>query len=280
MRYDEKGNVIYSNKPTAARGEMLVGKWMQMGGISPYTGLPIDIRNAEPEHLVANAHATATGKPGDHPANLLWEAAQPNNNKAGAGDDFGAWKSRLEKWRALGKEAYDEQEYNPAKEKSEASKGRKETAQTDLEKAMKSVSPKEKAELIRNLHTAYGKDMKYLMRLQGIENQHKDLNVEHRKGGAPGFMDDNIKFLPGTRSKASAATLVAAAVVDPARRESMIKEINDLRKKVRQISPEEAESFRGNETGRLERKKEKAQEYAQDLLHVIQKYVPNITSYL
>ena len=274
--YDKDGNVIYSSTPTRERGIFLTKRWGEQGGLDPYTGKPIDIRNAEPEHMVAFKHAqTKGGGGGDQPNNLTWSAAQPNNNKAGAGDDFSNWKSNLEKNKDMGKERYTKEVYQPAAAKSESTKGLKGTAPTDLESALASSTPQQRINTMKGLVQAYGKDFKYLLRAAGVGWQHQDRDLDHRAGGKPAFMDMDIPKLPGYKVKPSMAVMVALSAVDPSKRAALLGEIENLRKG-RIFSDSEAQSVRGDNDSRLSLKKQKSAEYASSLAKTLEQYVPNL----
>jgi hypothetical protein len=278
--YDEKGNPVFSSSPTRERGVFLVKRWMEQGGLDPYTGKPIDIRNAEPEHLVAYKHAQDKGGGGgDQPRNLMWAAAQPNNQKAGAGDDFMRWKETLEKYKGMGKEKYDEEVYKPAAAKSEAVKGKKGTAPTDLESALAAATPQQRINTMKALMMSYGSDFRYLLRAANVGWQHQDRDLDHRKGGKPAFMDMDIPKLPGFKVKPSMAVMVALSAVDPSKRTALIGAIEDLRKN-RIFTDAEAEKVRGNNDARLTLKKQKSEEYANKLAKTLEQYVPELGSIL
>ena len=278
--YAENGEPIYSATPTSARGIFLVKRWGEQGGIDPYTGKPIDIRNAEPEHMVAYKHAQAKGGGGgDQPNNLTWSAAQPNNNKAGAKDDFIQWKDNLERNKALGKEKYDEQVYNPAQSKSEGAKGKKGAAPTELEAAMAQQTSQQRVETIKSLMTSYGDEFRYLLRAAGVGWQHQDRDLDHRKGGKPAFMDMDIPKLPGYTVKPSMAVMVALSAVDPSRRTALLRAVENLRLS-RIFTDAEAESVKGDNDARLALKKQKSAEYANELVSTLEQYVPNLGSIL
>lgn len=272
---DENGNIKTSATPTRERGIFLVKRWMEQGGLDPYTGKPIDIRNAEPEHLVAFAHAGKQGGGGDQPKNLMWAAAQPNNQKAGAGDDFMKWKETLEKYKGMGREEYDSKVYKPAVEKSGAVKGRKGSAPTDIEKAMNAATPQERIQTMKALLASYGNDFRYLLRAADVGWQHQDRDLDHRQGGKPAFMNNGVPKLPGTKVKPSTAVMVALAAVDPSKRAALLGALEDLRK-ARILTDSEAQSVRGDNNARLALQGKKSQEYGQSLSKLLQQYVPNL----
>lgn len=272
---DDKGNPTFSSDPTRTRGVFLVRRWMEQGGLDPYTGKPIDIRNAEPEHMVAFAHALAKGGGGDQPRNLLWASAGPNNQKAGAGDDFNQWKATLESYRAMGRDKYNEEIFNPAVQGAAARKGKKAAAPTDLAKAMDSVTTEERVAGVRQLVNSYGKEVRYLVRAAGVGWQHQDRDLDHRMGGKPAFMDSGVPKLPGTKVKPSTAVLVALAAVDPGKREELKSRLEDLRKS-RILTDAEAESVRGDNAARLSLQKQKSEEYGNSLAQVLGDFVPGL----
>jgi hypothetical protein len=275
--YDQNGNPIYSSTPTRERGVFLTKRWGEQGGLDPYTGKPIDIRNAEPEHMVAFKHAQAKGGGGgDQPSNLTWSAAQPNNNKAGAKDDFLNWKSNLEANKNMGREKYDETVYKPATANAEAVKGKKGSAPTDLEAAISAATPQQRTNAIKALLMTYGGDFRYLLRAANVGWQHQDRDLDHRKGGKPAFMDMDLpKLSAKIPVKPSTAVMIALAAVDPSKRTSLIQGIEDLRKN-RIFTDPEAESVRGNNDARLSLKKQKSQEYGQKLEKLLEQYVPDL----
>lgn len=274
--YDKDGNPIYSSTPTRERGIFLVKRWGEQGGLDPYTGKPIDIRNAEPEHMVAYKHAQSKGGGGgDQPSNLTWSASQPNNNKAGAGDDFAKWREVLESNKALGKDKYNTEIYNPAAEKASAVKGRKATAPTDLEAALAASTAQQRVNTVKALMMTYGADFRYLMRAAGVGWQHQDRDLDHRAGGKPAFMDMDIPKLPGYKVKPSVAVMAALAAVEPSKRSALLGDIEQLRKS-RIFSDEEAQSVRGDNDARLELKRKKSAEYADQLTKTLQQHVPSL----
>ena len=276
---DEKGNPTFSSKPTKARGVFLVKRWMEQGGLDPYTGKPIDIRNAEPEHMVAFAHALAKGGGGDQPRNLLWAAAQPNNQKAGADDNFTKWKQSLEKYQKMGREEYNNQVYNPATESAAATKGKKAQAPGELSQALSSITPEERVANTKKLVESYGDKVRYLIRAAGVGWQHQDRDLDHRMGGKPAFMNNGVPTLPGTKVKPSTAVLIALAAVDPSKKQQLIGQLEDLRK-ARILTDEEAMSVRGNNSARLALQKQKSSEYGDDLSQVLREFVPNLDNLL
>lgn len=272
---DKEGNPTFSSDPTRARGLFLVKRWMEQGGIDPYTGKPIDIRNAEPEHMVAFAHALAKGGGGDQPRNLLWSAAAPNNQKAGAGDNFLQWKKTLENYKAMGREEYEKMVFNPAIEGATARKGKKEQAPTALAQALNSMSIEERVAGVRKLIDSYGKEVRYLIRAGGIGWQHQDRDLDHRMGGKPAFMDNGVPRVPGMKVKPSTAVLVALAAVDPSRKPELMSRLEELRKS-RILSDSEAERVRGNNSARLALQAQKSKEYGDALATTLTKYVSNL----
>jgi hypothetical protein len=276
---DKDGKIITSDKPSEARGVFLIKRWMEQGGLDPYTGRPIDIRNAEPEHLFAFAHAGAKGGGGDQPKNLAWSAAQPNNQKAGSGDNFLAWKKNMENYEKMGREKYNAEVYNPAAQKAEAAKGRKESAKTDIEKALASQTTQDRVQSVKNLVSSYGGEFKYLLRSAGVGWQHQDRDLDHRKGGKPAFMNNGVPKLPGTKVPPSTAVMVALAAVKPSQRQELLKELDVLRQG-RILSDSEVQSVRGNNTARLELQTQKSKDYGSKLSKLLNQYVPDLSTYL
>lgn len=276
---DSNGNPTFTDKPSRERGIFLVKRWMEQGGLDPYTGRPIDIRNAEPEHMVAFAHALAKGGGGDQPRNLLWAAPQPNNQKAGADDNFVTWKKNLEEYRKMGKDRYDNEIYKPALQESESTKGKKGAAPTDLANALSSTSPEERVATIRKLVDSYGDKVRYLVRAAGVGWQHQDRDLDHRLGGKPAFMNNGVPKLPGTNVKPSTAVLIALSAVDPAKRESLKERLEELRK-ARILTDSEAASVRGDNSARLSLQGQKSKDYGDDLASLLNEFVPNLGSFL
>jgi hypothetical protein len=276
---DKNGNPTFSDTPTRERGIFLVKRWMEQGGLDPYTGKPIDIRNAEPEHMVAFAHALAKGGGGDQPRNLLWSASQPNNQKAGADDDFKEWKRKLQSYSSMGREAYNKEVYNPAQAEAETRKGRKGSAPTDIGKALDSVSPQERVNTMKGLIKTYGSDVKYLVRAAGVGWQHQDRDLDHRMGGKPAFMNNGVPKLPGTNVKPSTAVLIALSSVDPSRRKDLMEGLEKLRK-ARILSDGEAQEVRGDNAARLKLQGAKSKEYGDSLASLLGEFVPGLGSLL
>lgn len=272
---DKNGNPTFSDTPTRERGIFLVKRWMEQGGLDPYTGKPIDIRNAEPEHMVAFAHALAKGGGGDQPRNLLWAASQPNNQKAGSDDNFMEWKKRLQEFKGMGREAYNREVYNPAAKKAEEARGKKGAASTDIAKALSSQTPEERVASVKGLIESYGDKIRYLVRAAGVGWQHQDRDLDHRMGGKPAFMNNGVPKLPGTNVKPSTAVLVALAAVDPSKKEALKQGLEDLRK-ARILSDSEAQSVRGDNNARLKLQTQKSVEYGKNLAKLLNDFVPNL----
>ena len=276
---DSNGNPTFKDRPSRERGIFLVKRWMEQGGLDPYTGKPIDIRNAEPEHMVAFAHALAKGGGGDQPRNLLWAAAQPNNQKAGADDNFVTWKKNLEEYRNMGRDRYEREVYKPALQESESTKGKKGAAPSDLANALNSVSPEERVATTKKLIDSYGDKVRYLVRAAEVGWQHQDRDLDHRMGGKPAFMNNGVPKLPGTSVKPSTAVLIALSALDPAKRESLKERLEDLRK-ARILTDSEASSVRGDNATRLNLQGQKSREYGESLASLLNEFVPNLGSYL
>ena len=272
---DEKGDPTFSDTPTKERGIFLVKRWMEQGGLDPYTGKPIDIRNAEPEHMVAFAHALAKGGGGDQPRNLLWAAPQPNNQKAGSDDNFVEWKKSLQIYNKMGRETYEREVYNPAKEKAEAAKGKKGSASTDIAKALSSQTSEERVAGVKGLIQAYGDKVRYLVRAAEVGWQHQDRDLDHRMGGKPAFMNNGVSKLPGTNVKQSTAVLVALAAIDPSKKEALKGGLENLRK-ARILTDSEAQSVRGDNNARLKLQTQKSSEYGENLAELLNNFVPNL----
>jgi hypothetical protein len=248
---------------------------MEQGGLDPYTGKPIDIRNAEPEHMVAFAHALAKGGGGDQPRNLLWAAPQLNNQKAGSDDNFVVWKKSLQEFKKMGREAYEREVYNPAASKAEAAKGKKGSASTDIAKALSSQTPEERIAGVKGLIQAYGDRVRYLVRAAEVGWQHQDRDLDHRMGGKPAFMNNGVPKLPGTNVKPSTAVLVALAAIDPTKKEALKEGLEDLRK-ARILTDSEAQSVRGDNNARLKLQTQKSSEYGEKLAELLNNFVPNL----
>lgn len=272
---DNDGNPTFSDKPTRERGVFLVKRWMEQGGLDPYTGKPIDIRNAEPEHMVAFAHALAKGGGGDQPRNLLWSASQPNNQKAGSGDNFMEWKERLQEFKKMGREAYEREVYNPAANKAEEARGKKGSASTDIAKALSSQTSEERVAGVKGLIQSYGDKVRYLVRAAEVGWQHQDRDLDHRMGGKPAFMNNGVPKLPGTNVKPSTAVLVALAAIDPSKKEALKEGLEDLRK-ARILTDNEAQSVRGDNNARLKLQTQKSSEYGEKLAELLNNFVPNL----
>lgn len=278
---DEKGNPIFVEGPNRNRGVFMAKRFMEQGGIDPYTGKRIDIFNAEPEHMVANAHAER-GKGGggaDQPRNLLWSSPQTNNQKAGSDDDFVKWGQTLKTYQSLGRDGYNEKYYNPALQSSEASKGKKAAAPTELAKALASTSLGERVESLRRLAAAYGEEVRYLIRASGVEWQYSKRDLDYRKKSRPGKMDEGVPPVIKGKTKPSTAILIALAAVDPNRRDQLLKELDRLRK-ARVLTDSEAQSVMGDAGARNALQTQKSVEYGQNLGSLLESFVPNIASLL
>jgi len=279
---DANGKILTNPKPTPERGIFLVKRWLEQGGVDPYTGKRIDIRNAEPEHLVAFTQAAAKGGGGDQPKNLLWAANTSNNQKAGSGDNFKQWKEKLQEYKAMGRDAYNKNIYGPAQEKAAATAAKKKAVGNDIKKAMDAATPKERAGAMKALIASYGKQVRYLLKASGVNWQHQNQDPDHRaEGGRPAFMDDGVVKLPGFtgKIKPSQAVMTALSVIKPENKKDFVLGVEKLRQD-RALSTGEAEKTKGNPDKRNAAIKEKSAAYGQNLTKLLNQYIPELGDYL
>lgn len=278
---DAKGNVLSSSTASRERGIFLVKRWMEQGGLDPYSGKRVDIRKAEPEHLVAFMQAAAKGGGGDQPKNLLWAANNTNNQKAGSGDNFKQWKEKLEGYKAMGRDEYNKKLYEPAQKKAEATAAKKEAVGNDIKKAMDAATPKERAGAMKALVATYGSQVRYLLRESGINWQHSNKDPEYRLGQRVAKMDDGLVKLPGFAGKVkpSQAVMMALSVVKPENKKDFVLGVEKLRKE-RQFTDAEAKTTLGNPDKRNAVIREKSAAYGQNLTKLLNQYVPELGDYL
>ena len=278
---DEKGNVRTSATATQERGVFLVKRWMEQGGLDPYSGKRIDIRKAEPEHLVAFMQAAAKGGGGDQPKNLLWAATNTNNQKAGSGDNFKQWKEKLEGYKAMGRDEYNKKIYGAAQGKAAGMAAKKGGAESEVQKAMDAATPKERAAAMKTLVASYGADVRYLLRASGVNWQHSNKDPEYRMGQRVAKMDDGLVKLPGftAKVKPSQAVMVALSVIKPENKNDFVLAVDKLRKE-RQFTDAEAKNTLGNPDKRNAAIREKSVAYGQNLTKLLNQYVPELGDYL
>jgi len=278
---DAKGNVLSSSTASRERGIFLVKRWMEQGGLDPYSGKRVDIRKAEPEHLVAFMQAAAKGGGGDQPKNLLWAATNTNNQKAGSGDNFMQWKKRLEEYKAMGRDEYNKKIYGAAQAKSAGMAAKKGGAESEVQKAMDAATPKEKAAAMKALVASYGADVRYLLRASGVNWQHSNKDPEYRLGQRVAKMDDGLVKLPGftAKVKPSQAVMMALSVIKPENKKDFVLAVDKLRKE-RQFTDAEAKTTLGNPNKRNAVIREKSADYGQNLTKLLNQYVPELGDYL
>jgi hypothetical protein len=280
--YDENGEPIFG-EPSKVRGVFLVKRWMEQGGIDPYTGNRIDIRRAEPEHLFSFSEAKKTGVSGDQPENLLWADPKPNNLKVDL--TFPRFKEVVDKALAMGKEKYTRDVYEPAEAKSAKTMGAKASAQSDLGKALSAMTPKERAESIKKLlDTDYGETgnsplVRYLFRAAKLDWQFADRGEGRSVAGRPSWVNKRIPQLPSLKVKPSRAILVALAAVQEEKREELQAKLNSLVKE-RTLDKKLEPFLKANPEERDAMKAQKDIEYAEGVERVVKEYVPDIESYL
>ena len=278
---DANGNVRTSATATQERGVFLVKRWMEQGGLDPYSGKRVDIRKAEPEHLVAFMQAAAKGGGGDQPKNLLWAATNTNNQKAGSGDNFMQWKKRLEEYKAMGRDEYNNKIYGAAQAKSAGMAAKKGGAESEVQKAMDAATPKERAAAMKALVASYGADVRYLLRASGVNWQHSNKDPEYRLGQRVAKMDDGLVKLPGftAKVKPSQAVMMALSVIKPENKKDFVLAVDKLRKE-RQFTDAEAKNTLGNPDKRNAVIREKSAAYGQNLTKLLNQYIPELGDYL
>ena len=203
--YDEKGDPIYSDKPTRVRGVMLVKRYMEQGGLDPYSKKPIDIMKSEPEHMVA---ANKGGILSDQERNLSWASPATNNMKAANKDDPNLWSEKVNKTLGMGREKYNSKVYEPAQQKAKKTKGKKSQAPTDFEKAMEQSTPQNRRDLMKGISESYGKESKYLLRQAGVSSSFQERNPAQRIGRRSESIDKNVN-IPGYSGTPSSLILQA-----------------------------------------------------------------------
>jgi hypothetical protein len=290
---DSKGDPIHTSKSSQVRGEMLVRRYMEQGGRDPYTGRRIDIRNAEPEHIVAVASALKLNGRGDDERNLVWSSVNFNNIKRDR--DIGDLKDYLNKSVvSKGKEKY-EAEYAKRSEGSAGSKDRKANTSTSISKALEAQTPKQRAAEMKALVEPYQKngEMKYVLDSFGISRGAKlgDIGnlpdekgqVKSRSGGGYIGFDRKVRLDLGSGSKKvtpSTAAAVALALVPPGKRKSLAA---DLDKAIdsRGITKQEASKFKDpKDPEYVKLIGQKSAKFGKEVESILTSYVPNIGEYL
>jgi hypothetical protein len=279
--YDTDGNPTFG-APSKTRGVFLLKRWMEQGGLDPYTGEKIDIRKAEPEHLFSFSEAGKTGVSGDQPNNLLWAAPAPNNLKKDY--TFPEFQRIVDKNLSQGREKYTKDVFEPAQKASQETAGAKGNASSDLGKAISAISPEERVQAIKGLVSSYGETgnspkVRYLFRAAGLSWQFAEKDPNQRVGGRPSHVNRNVPELPTLGAKPSSAILVALAAAPEERRAQITSRLNDLLK-ARVLTSDEIEQVRENPGLRQELQRRHNEEYATGLEKALKEEVPNIQELL
>ena len=289
---DSKGNPVHTSKSSQVRGEMLVRRYMEQGGRDPYTGRKIDIRNAEPEHIVAVASALKLNGRGDDERNLVWSSVNFNNIKRDR--DIGDLKNYLNKSVvSKGKEKY-EAEYAKRLEGSAGSKDRKAVAPTAVAKALESQTPQQRVSEVRALVETYRKsgETKYILDAFGIPRgaalggvgtaPDEKGQVKSRGGGYIGF-DQKVRLSLSEKGKKvmpSTASAVALALVPPEKRKSLVADLGKATQN-RRITDQEASKFKDPKDPAYQKLvSQKSAKFGKEVEGILTSYVPNIGDYL
>lgn len=289
---DSKGDPIHTSKSSQVRGEMLVRRYMEQGGRDPYTGRKLDIRNAEPEHIVAVASALKLNGKGDDERNLVWSSVNFNNIKRDR--DIGDLKEYLNKTVvSKGKESY-EAEYAKRLEGATGSKERKATTPTAVAKALESQTPQQRVSEMKALAETYRRsgETKYLLDAFGISRgaalggvgtvPDEKGKVKSRGGGYIGF-DQKVRVFLGKEGKKvtpSTASIVALALVPPEKRKSLVADLDKAIDK-RKVTNEEAGKFKDPKDPAYQKLiAQKSEKFGKEVEGILTSYVPNIGDYL
>lgn len=184
----------YKKDKTAkeARKKFLIKRYLEQGGLDGYTGLPIDIMLAEPEHMVANNKAKGLV---DDDSNLVWSSASLNNHKAGQSDDPLLWAKKLEEEYLMGEEEYNKKRLNPSLEKANSNIDKLSKAKSEVEENLLIEDRSIRMEMGVNLLKSYGatkplasNKTKYLTdTLEGFQGKssYPEYNPLKRAGAGP-----------------------------------------------------------------------------------------------
>lgn len=118
---DSNGNPVYKKGGNKERGVAVLKRYLEQGGIDPYTGSFVFLKDAELEHIqpMGSAFDQVTGKPnGDQPNNWAWISA--GQNRKHGDQEIDSWKSNVLKDVQEGRAKY-ETKWNKEKEKSDFS---------------------------------------------------------------------------------------------------------------------------------------------------------------
>lgn len=276
---DENGNPIFVKGPNSTRGVFMAKRFMEQGGIDPYTGKRINILSSEAEHMVASSHVSSKSGSADQPRNLLWADPTGNNSKAGAGDDFTSWGEALRKIQRGGREKYLQGEYGKALARSEKSKGAKAAAPTELAKALSLQSPRERVEALRQLIKIYkGDEVRYLLRAVGMQSGQWESRRPHTGRPNRVILDNNASLsIKGKTVKPSEAILIAASTLDPTQRAIFLNKVDALRM-ARQMGKQEVDTFESTSDPRyIRRKKELDEQFESNLTSLLQSVLPDLS---
>ena len=288
---DEKGNPTHTSSGNETRGKMLVRRFMEQGGVDPYTGRKIDVRNAEPEHVIAVKSALKFGGKGDDERNLVWSSVQFNNVKSDR--DIGELRVYLDKSVfSKGEKEYVSQ-YNKKASGSEGSKQRKLESKNAVAEALSGQTPQQRVEQMRSLVKPYieNNEMKYVLRGMGLKSDSSTWNepatvtadgrrIEGRTGARAGF-DDKVRLeVGGEKVRPSVASAITLALVKPEKRVELLEELEKARRE-RGVTKEEGEKFTGPKDPAYKALVDRrSEEFGGKVMVAVKKAVPDIEKYL
>lgn len=171
---DNDGNQIISSdkKGSRPRGEKLLKRYLEQGGIDPYTGKFVNLNEAELEHIVPEKKA---GNRADQPDNWAWIDSGVNK-----------WHSDMDstKWRANGNaKLKDKDKYVRDRDKAIAKAkdlgGKIGNTDEYITKAFdESVTPKERQEYIKNVSQSMKSKSKKLISGTGLPSSFPQYRIE------------------------------------------------------------------------------------------------------
>jgi len=280
---DSNGKPIFGSSGNQSRGIMLTKRWMEQDGLDPFSGKFIDIRAGEPEHLFSWSRARDSGGKGDQPGNLAIAAPQTNNSKAakGADDDFAKWGKQVKEWYDMGPERYRREVIEPKEALARVASAKKENASSEVEKAFNATTPQERVGMMLASLKSYGDRARYLTIAAGLDSGQWNQYIPGARRPRRQEMDARAELnIDGRKLSPSTGVLVAAALLEPAKREAFMNEVDKLRMSRSPNSEEIKRYANSSDPAYVARIEALDRQFERDLASLIERSVPAIGSYL
>jgi len=281
--YDANGNIVFGKAGNRERGVMLVKRWGEQGNVDPFSGIYVDIRRGEAEHLFSWSQARDSGGKGDQPGNLAIAARETNNSKAqqGVDDDFSKWATRIKQWHDMGPERYRREEIEPKEALARAASAKRDNASSEVEKAFNATTPQERVGMMLASLKSYGDRARYLTIAAGLDSGQWNQYIPGARRPRRQEMDARAELnIDGRKLSPSTGVLVAAALLEPAKREAFMNEVDKLRMSRSPNSEEIKRYANSSDPAYAARIEALDRQFERDLASLIERSVPSIGSYL